>query len=308
MTGSPFLSATDDLRHRPMPGKRMRDSLFWEVILPKERIGLQIYLHLTGSGRIGHNVVIWGSDPRLHRAFLGSGTLPDSADLDDVHFDGLTVRQPDPLQTATVLFRREDLAIEYRFNAVHPAFSYHANPDGLPNWFAENRLEQSGWVTGSITVGERHVEINHMGHRDHSWGVRDWNAPQHWKWFVAYTPHRTAVNGWIWIAKGEWGFGGYVTKGGRNIAIARIDHRAEYDQRMNQRSLYATVIDIDGGSTIVALDAFDVVQLPSQEPMKTVIREAACFATIDGVPGAGQFETHWFGSYLAHLETAAKSE
>jgi hypothetical protein len=35
--------------------------------------------------------------------------------------------------------------------------------------------------------------------------------------------------------------------------------------------------------------------------LQTVIREGACRAVIDGEPGAGQFETHWQGSYLGYL-------
>jgi hypothetical protein len=35
--------------------------------------------------------------------------------------------------------------------------------------------------------------------------------------------------------------------------------------------------------------------------MGTVIIEAACAATINGEPGAGQFEAHWPGSYLRYL-------
>jgi hypothetical protein len=301
---SSFLAPTDDLRHRPAPGNRMRDSLFWEVVIPDEDFGMQIYLYLTGSGRAGYNVVVWGSDPEAHRVVLGSGTVPDSADLDHFELDGLTVDQADPLREASVRYRGDDLAIELDFSALHPAFSYHANPDGLPVWFAANRMEQSGRVRGAVVVGPRRVELDHIGHRDHSWGVRDWNVPQHWKWFVAYTPDGTSVNGWIWIAKGEWGFGGYVARNGNTVPIATIEQHADYDEQMNQQRLTATVIDTAGGHTEVTLDAFGVVQLPSHDPMATVIREAACRATIDGIAGAGQFETHWAGSYLSHLGSA----
>jgi hypothetical protein len=89
------------------------------------------------------------------------------------------------------------------------------------------------------------------------------------------------------------------------VPIRSIDHHADYDDQMRQQRLSATVIDVEGGRTDVTLEAFGVVQLPSHNPMTTVIREAACRATIDGVPGAGQFETHWVGSYLEHLTLAA---
>ena len=87
-----------------------------------------------------------------------------------------------------------------------------------------------------------------MGHRDHSWGVRDWGVPQHWKWFVAYTESGRAINGWIWIAKGEWGFAGYVVRDGVTYPIRHIDQHAEYGEQMRQRRLRATLTDITGAA------------------------------------------------------------
>jgi hypothetical protein len=284
----------------------MRDSLFWEMIVPEEDLGMQVYLYITGTGRAGYNVVVWGEDPEPLVLHLGSGDLHDDADLHDLRFEGLRLRQPDPLRSCVLTYERDDVAIEYDFQAVHDAFSYRANPDGVPPWFAENRMEQTGRVRGHLRVGARHVQLDGIGHRDHSWGLRDWGTPQHWKWFVAYTPNGTAVNGWIWIAKGEWGFGGYVARDGVTTPILRIDHHADYDDQMRQRRLEATVVDVDGGSTVVTMESFGVVELPTHDRMATVIREAACRATIDGQSGAGQFETHWVGSYLEHLTNVAR--
>jgi len=310
--GSPLahdshLSPRDDLRHRPAAGSRTRDSLFWQVTLPEKELGMQVYLYLNGRGRAGYNVVIWGNRHETPILHLGSGQLPDTADLDDLTLGSLSLRQPEPLRSCVVSYRSDEVAIQYNFRGIHDAFSYRSNPDGLPSWFAENRMEQTGYVSGSIVIGDRRIELDCIGHRDHSWGIRDWDMPQHWKWFVAYTANGVAVNGWTWIAKGEWGFAGYVARDGRTVPIATIDQHAEYDDLMRQQRLVATVTDIAGCRTEVVLEAMAVVELPSHDPMATVIREAACRATIDGDPGAGQFETHWVGSYLTHLMQASRT-
>ena len=70
---------------------------------------------------------------------------------------------------------------------------------------------------------------------------------------------------------------------------------------MRQSKLSATLIDITGAETSVELDVFGVIELPTHDRLQTVIREGACQALIDGEPGAGQFETHWQGSYLDYL-------
>jgi hypothetical protein len=298
----PGFGPYDDLRHRPAPGGRMRDSLFWETIMPDEQLGMQIYLYLTDRGRTGYNVVVWGghsAEPLVLE--LENGVVEADTDLDAFSFMGLTLRQPELRRTCELRFRSPDVTIDFGFEAIHDAFSYRSNPDGLPDWFAQNRLEQTGRMKGVLEVGSRRIEFDRIGHRDHSWGVRDWGVPHHWKWFVAYTESGRVVNGWIWIAYGEWGFGGYVVKDGVTIPVRTIEHHAEYDDEMTQRGLVADLVDITGEVTHLTLDSFGAVRLPTHDPMATVITEAACTANIDGEAGAGQFETHWSGAYLDHL-------
>lgn len=306
---APVFGPRDDLRHWPATdGAKMRDSLFWETIMPDEQLGLQIYLYLTDRGRTGYNVSLWGPDREPVALKLEGGTVGADVDLDDFAFRGLHVTQPVLRRTARVTYDSPDLRISYDFEGIHDAFSYHANPDGIPEWFAQNRLEQSGRVSGFVEIGEpgspelRRVEWDRrMGHRDHSWGPRDWGVPQHWKWFVAYTESGRAVNGWLWIARGEWGFAGYVAGDGATTAISHIEQRATYDDDMTQRRLEATVVDVTGRRTEVVFDRYGLIKLPTNDKMATEIWESACHATIDGEPGAGQWETHWSRPYLDYL-------
>src|SRR5690348_14851506 len=166
----PGFGPKDDLRHWPAePGGRMRGSLFWEMIMPDERLGLQVYLYLTAHGKTGYNVSVWGPDSQPVALDLGGGKVADDADFDDFRVDGLHVRQPELRRTAEVTYESDKVRLEYRFEAVQDAFSYRSNPDGLPDWFAANRLEQTGRVSGFLEVAGRRIEWNRrMGHRDHS--------------------------------------------------------------------------------------------------------------------------------------------
>lgn len=304
----PGFGPQDDLRHWPAaPGGRMRDSLFWEMIMPDERLGLQIYLYLTDRGKSGFNVSVWGPDTEPVALELGGDTVADEMDLDDFALSGLTVRQPELRRTAEVGYRSDNVRLEYRFEAIHEAFSYRSNPNGLPSWFAANRLEQTGRVSGFLEIGPegggvRRIDWDRrMGHRDHSWGTRDWGVPHHWKWFVAYTDSGRAVNGWIWIARGEWGFAGCVVRDGITIPVAHIEHTATYHDDMSQRRLEATLVDTTGGRTDVVFDRYGLIKLPTNDRMATEIWESACDATIDGEAAAGQWETHWSAPYLRYL-------
>jgi hypothetical protein len=52
----------------------MRDSLFWEMIMPDERLGLQVYVYLTAHGKSGFNVCVWG--PGRNRRPWTSAAVP----------------------------------------------------------------------------------------------------------------------------------------------------------------------------------------------------------------------------------------
>lgn len=298
---------TDHLRHRPDSTGRMRDSLFWQATLAEERLAFQAYLYLTHAGKAGFNVVVWGEDAKPLVREFAEGTIPDDMDLDDFSFAGLKLRKTGFGEPARVEYESERVKLQFTFTGDHPPFSYRANPDGLPAWMAMNRYEQTGHITGQIEAKGRTIRLDGMGHRDHSWGNRNWGVPQHWKWFCAYTPDGARmVNGWIWIARGEWGYAGYVVRDGQQVAIATIRQHATYREDMSQQSLRAEITDVDGGTCLVELERFGLVKLPGNDKTGTIIMEAGCTGQIDGRTAAGQFETQWQQAYLdALIETGA---
>jgi len=279
----------DDLRHRPEPGARMRDSLFWQLALPEERLSLQCYLFLSGTGSCGWHLAVWGEGGARLAFETGFTRLPDEADLDDVEVDGLRLRQPEPLRRAELALEREGVAVELAFMGAHDPFSYCDNPDGLPAWFAADRYEQTGRLTGRVRVGERVIAVDHPAHRDHSWGVRDWTAAQDWIWFVAYTASGAAVQGWSWRTAEAAGAAGYVLRDGRAVPVARIDARPLFDATGAPVALEATVFDTDGVATRVRLESYGTLELPDDRN-GVLVRESGCRAWIDGEAGAGQWE------------------
>jgi len=313
------LTAADDRRHPAAPGSRARDSLFWQLTLPEERIGAQLYLPIGGR-RAGWNLAAWGeglggqgqadagSADMVSAGTvleLGSAELPDGADLDELTLSDpvgggrVRVVHGEPLRAVRVEAAGDRIALAGDFVGRHPAFSYRDNPGGLPSWFAIDRFEQTGRFIGTLRIDDRVLALDAPAHRDHSWGARDWRMPQHWTWFVASSGERS-VNGWIWIAAGAWGFAGCVADGEDVVPVDRIEHRLHLDDDGDQRALDAIVIDTSGRRTHVELESFGVLRLPD-ERSGSEVREAACAARIDGVAGAGQLECEWPIDYLRHL-------
>ena len=305
--GEPVFTDADDLRHRPAAGQRMRDSLFWNLIVPEESLALRVYVFVNHRGRSGYNVCVWGGDRKpIVEQHLGQ--VDPEADFDDWDDAGLRLTQPEVRRSAHLHYDSDRIQLDYDFQALHDAFSYRQNPGGLPEWFAQNRFEQAGRVTGVLKVDGRTLDFDRIAHRDHSWGPRNWGYPHHWKWLLAHTPSGRALNGFIWIAEGEWGFNGYVLRDGRPVAIDAFTRQAaQYDDAMDHTRLDAEIRDVEGHTTTLVLESFGMVRMGHGDALGTIIMEAGCRAEIDGEAGGGQFETHWPVRYLEHLAAARRA-
>lgn len=302
-------TASDGLRHRPLQGDRMRDSLFWQTTLAELGLGFQAYAYVSAKGNAGYNVAIWGNDPQTTVLARAHTEVSDDIDFGDFQVGELNVRQLETHRSNAISYSGRRITFELEFKALHDPFSYRQNPCGLPPWFALNRIEQTGWLSGFLELDGQRIPIDRIGHRDHSWGVRNWGLPHHWKWAIAYTPHGDRiVNIWIWIAKGEWGFGGYVVRDNQLVPVDYIKHAARYDAAMGQEHLLAEIIDVKGHVTQLELTRFGILKLPTPGRYPTLISEAACTALIDGAVGSGQFETHWSQTYLDHLVRSGRQE
>lgn len=303
---SALIKPEDDLRHRPTPGGKMRDSLFWQVSMPDEGLCLQAYFFCTDTGNGGYNMCLWGTELEHPLMHFYSGTIEDENNFSEIAFGALKIKQNPIKNTAHVRYEHDGLKIDYHFEGLHSAFSYLANDEGLPEWFATNRIEQSGKLKGSIEVNGRRISLDgRTGHRDHSWGPRDWGMPHHWKWLTAYTPNgETTLNAWVWFAGGERGIAGYVARDGKVYPIQAITEKTHYDTEMIQ-SVLDMSIDY-GAETPLALrmDTFAAMQFPKSKKNSNVITEAGCRAVIDGVEAAGQYETQWQTSYYEYLKAA----
>jgi hypothetical protein len=49
----------------------------------------------------------------------------------------------------------------------------------------QHHYQLSGWVTGSVRIGERRLDLSCLGYRDHSWGVREWTLLGPYRCFTA---------------------------------------------------------------------------------------------------------------------------
>lgn len=110
---------------------------------------------------------------------------------------------------------------------------------------AVGHFEQSGEISGVISLDGKKVRVSGLGVRDKSWGPRDWSVPWGWRWFsmpfgpdlamgvhAVMLPGREVQAGWVW-------------RDGRTFKVTGFDLETSYGDRFH-RSLVITAKDQEG--------------------------------------------------------------
>lgn len=299
MTTTAHFVASDDLLHDISGAPHGRESLLWTCPLPDEDLLVFAYAWRDADTETyGRLVAVGGPDVHAPLVFdIADGLALEGDDLDDCVIGGLHIRQPEPLRVAELRFESDALSFEARFEALHEPFSWHQNSGGCPSWAATDRFEQSVRTSGAVQVRDSApVVFAGAGHRDHSWGTRDWRALQHWKWMNATSADgEVSLHAWDSLAFGNRQVLGYVNRGGVVVPIRDLDVSVEVDERLVHRAVRAVIFDTDGRETVFEATTAAGVQVPIAD---LCLNEIAMRASIDGQPAVAHVELGWPKSYV----------
>jgi len=142
------------------------------------------------------------------------------------------------------------------FEALTPAFDYHGGSEAagasgtgprLASTMTGAHFEQSGRITGWTHFGAGRHEIDALGQRDKSWGVRDWDRLEGWNWLAGQLGTDWSFNIMQTIEAGEVLDNGFVFRNGANHAIERAQIRFEWaDEEHRMRRAEIEIREVDG--------------------------------------------------------------
>jgi hypothetical protein len=207
---------SDELPHQPSDDPRWQESVFVQWF--DDAAGI------AGFHRIGH-------EPNLGTSVVWCGVVTQ---------DGLRFRRvvPDvPLQpedrkdglaaglhavlvegdALRVTVNEGDCEVDVLFDNFYPIFGLWAEDEAaaLTESVAAGHFECSGRVTGKARIGDRTVEVEGLGHRDHSWGVRHWNAWNSHRWCTgSFGPELSFAAFTSQLPDGALLTGGFVVRDG----------------------------------------------------------------------------------------------
>lgn len=302
----PLLDPVHDGRHALRDLPLERESIPYVIALPEHGLGTFIYTWVSKDNVAGSLFVVYGpaiGEQPIVEAIDGV-LMPSGANFDDWQVGKLHLRQDLKLQNARIDVAGERISLQVQFEAAHPAYAYGFHADGCPRWAATNRLEQAGRVHGTVHVDGKAYAFDTTGARDHSWGTRDWDTPQHWKWLHAQVGRETCVHFWQIHAEGRVDLRGYVFRDGTMAEVAAVDVDFEVDAQYRQTRIRAQVRDTAGRMTTVSGSFF--AHFPLVPTPSCTLYEGSMRCEIDGKAGVGWSEFMWPTPYLNHLQERAK--
>jgi len=289
-----------DSRHVLRADALARESLVFMLQIPERDVACFVYTWVNGLGKAGSAFVVYG--PRVGDPIASKCDgidVPASVGFDNWHVGDITVQHGSPFETVSVRVNTDRAALEYNFEAVHPPYAYNGHKEGCPGWVADARIEQSGKVSGVLTIDGERIPFDTMGHRDHSWGTRDWFFSQNWKWLEAQSGPDRVVHFWEVQALGRTVLRGYVLRDGQMAEVEQVQVQFEHDEQLRHTALRADVVDELGRTTRVEGKTFALY--PFVVSPDIVLNEGSMAVTIDGHPGVGHVEMAWPTEYLKHV-------
>ena len=89
--------------------------------------------------------------------------------------------------------------------------------------------EQSVRVRGTITIEGKRFDVDGTGHRDHSWGLRDFGLAQRWRWLSGQMDG-LAFNAMYLTIAGTHVTNGYVWRDGRCAPLDDLHLETTFDE------------------------------------------------------------------------------
>lgn len=289
-----MLTPRDDFRHK-LIGPLARESQFLTVPLAAEGLNIHLYWWVDGAGMAGRVVGLFSNDNRRLLFDRKDGIAMGHYDFDDWRIAGLEIAHRQALEVADYRYADNSFAFSLHFEAMHRAFAYSENADGCPPSMADDRFEQSGRVHGHLTLGGRRIEFDTWGHRDHSWGQRDYAAMHHFKWVSTASADGTAMNGFQLLAAGEQTINGYLFRDGVLAPLVTFDNRVEYDPGLAPLALESRLTDRLGRVALVSSRRFSHLRW---EALPIVMDDIGCRSEVDGVAGVAHIGLAWTRAYL----------
>ena len=293
-TIAPFAIEHDN-RHRLREAPHSREAIALMLQLPERGIAGFIYPWINADGTAAASISLFGPGlPEAIEERFEATPVPAEMDFYNWQIQGLSYRIDEPHRSADYSFAGTRVKIDCRFEAIHPVYPFSDHPEGCPQYYADDRTEQHGWIAGTMEIDGDCFEFRSLGQRDHAWGARIWGVNQHYKWFHA-TTEGAAIHFFEMQSFGTRHIRGFVFKEETMARVTGVECKYLFDEGMHHSEVAARLTDDLGRTTDVQAQVYAKFRFEADP--KVVLNEGGITVTIEGRQGTGWCEFCWNRDY-----------
>ncbi len=287
---------TDKEEHLHLPKKvpLWRESYYFNAMDPKNKIFTVSTMGYMPTEMESHYFSTLYIDGQLF-THINFQKLKNKADIKENPSDGyqsFTIIKEN--NNWEIQINKKPFQLKYNWIGRFPVYEY---PGGwqIPNILEQQHYEQSGKVTGVITLKDGTTrKVDGFGHRDHSWGLRNWVQIDEWYWTsVQFENGDRALNCWLNKVGPKHYVHGFISSPEKNIAITSIQVATKYDSTnpRNPHSAIFTLSDENGETYKLEAETIYLITLPqSSKEGICYIYETISRFKLDGDIGFGVAE------------------
>ncbi len=260
-----MITDKDEHLHTPENKPWWRESYYFNVMDSKNNIFSVSTMGYMPYENDSHYFSIVYVDGKLY-THINYKKLKNENDLRENPTDGqqsFTIVKENKEWEIQIQERRYQL--NYTWAGRFPVYEY---PGGwqIPNILEQKHYEQSGFVKGTFTFKDgTKRQIDGFGHRDHSWGVRNWVHIDEWYWLsVQFENGKIALNAWLNKIGDKKYIHGFISSADQNIAIQTIEakKRSQDENSRNPSSAVFKLEDKNGENYTLKAETIYLITLP----------------------------------------------
>lgn len=149
---------------------------------------------------------------------------------------------------------------------------------------SQQHYEQGGIVKGTLKFKKTDEirEINCLGHRDHSWGVRQWEVVDKWNWISAQFEDKTVNIAKVIVGKNIL-VSGFISTDQGNVRVSNVEINTEFEEykdkfggkKKRPKTSSFKITDVDNNEYLIRSKRRTSIDLPVpiESEVKTVISE-----------------------------------
>jgi hypothetical protein len=142
---------------------------------------------------------------------------------------GLDLADP---KTALTTSPIEPVHIDLEYENLIPVYGLSGGQSGIAggeDTIATGHYQVPCRVVGTVSVGDRTIDVNGLGFRDHSWGPRKWQGPTYWRWVSCLCDDKNGFVGWLnRVGDNRPPGNGMVLRDGKFSLVRRVEVTSQY--------------------------------------------------------------------------------